>query len=899
MENFKRMFLELREKLEEKVENLYNEAEQAVIMEWGMVETMVVSQYFPEKGFGFARSENGKRYFFHINGDVENTGRRREQKILQLGQKIFSFETRVSEKGPQIVRWSENNSFIENKMDGFKKNFRVDETVIRDISQEYFIKNISNEEIQELGPVSAEFRFIISTVGMLVEVNTNAFRISLFGDETTQELFLQMSNKDQIRKVKISTPMPFKKHRDSWRGVVFPIDSLGDYLLIKESMKVGFDGYVIGENKDQYPDEEGQSRGEYVKISKLSQSDIWDIDDDDWRVALLQHKETKILGADATPNVGHIYLSNPFLEKERNDEWVCGYYAYENIPYLKFSVSTEKRKVLRDLTLPILRAYLQDEWTEKYIQDLEKEPEKFFIKKKEHIFSGNIIGEYYFLDENQLGGKNIPSADKGYENFSFLNEEKIISASERILSSRREDFEKEVQRRNYAFDKASLHLRIPTGRERVKNILANLLPGEERIRLFSTEEKLKKENLLFQFLVSDTSASSADLLSKGAIDTQTGKILFEEISGNLYGWFTVRVGGFDKIWGPWNGQTQVSSIGFSRFFSHEKDETRFYSHDGFKSIKDEFEKFGEESQKIKEILSRFEEEVKLEENLLLDTLKSQRALVARFETETKNCFQVPYEGEWSNYSLSEIRKITQNGLNELKKLSECLTPENIDERIQLVKTEAEKIKKQAIEGYTKTNVLVSEIREFFKKILAKVEVNLVLTEVGQIREFLDNAWSFLIQAEFQKAEELCNMAKELISSLSVLVVRRGQEKEAEKEPLGIPEYLLKAFGENLSSTIQFMSNVAKIETWRLDSNELSCGRSRARSTCEDAWSAMGETTDFFCGADPNDVKYYVYEHHFGEEATPVVRKEEKESYNKNPTSNDAMAEALRKAGLVK
>ncbi len=37
-----------------------------------------------------------------------------------------------------------------------------------------------------------------------------------------------------------------------------------------------------------------------------------------------------------------------------------------------------------------------------------------------------------------------------------------------------------------------------------------------------------------------------------------------------------------------------------------------------------------------------------------------------------------------------------------------------------------------------------------------------------------------------------------------------------------------------------------------------------------------------------------------EEATPVVRKEEKESYDKNlSTSNDAMAEALRKAGLVK
>ncbi len=79
---------------------------------------------------------------------------------------------------------------------------------------------------------------------------------------------------------------------------------------------------------------------------------------------------------------------------------------------------------------------------------------------------------------------------------------------------------------------------------------------------------------------------------------------------------------------------------------------------------------------------------------MFDTLKSPQAMADRFESETKDCFQIPYEGEWGNnfYSLSDIRQTTQNKLNELKSFSEGLTPENIDEQIQFILTEAEKIK---------------------------------------------------------------------------------------------------------------------------------------------------------------------------------------------------------------
>ena len=53
---------------------------------------MTVSQYFPEKGFGFAKTFKGEKYFFHISDNVENDNKRKNQKVLQTGQKIFSFK---------------------------------------------------------------------------------------------------------------------------------------------------------------------------------------------------------------------------------------------------------------------------------------------------------------------------------------------------------------------------------------------------------------------------------------------------------------------------------------------------------------------------------------------------------------------------------------------------------------------------------------------------------------------------------------------------------------------------------------------------------------------------------------------------------------------------------------
>ena len=83
-----------------------------------------------------------------------------------------------------------------------------------------------------------------------------------------------------------------------------------------------------------------------------------------------------------------------------------------------------------EILLPVLRLYLQDKWTEMYTQKLKEEPEEFFIKKKKYIFSGNLSGEYYFLDENPLGENSFPSEEikcfVKQHNCSFLKEEDVV-----------------------------------------------------------------------------------------------------------------------------------------------------------------------------------------------------------------------------------------------------------------------------------------------------------------------------------------------------------------------------------------------------------------------------------------------------------------------------------------
>lgn len=876
MKKIKELFFELREKLEEAVKNLYNEAEQAIIMEWGMCEAMIVSQYFPEKGFGFAKSFNGKRLFFHISDDVEYN--RRNKKVLSAGQKIFVYKTASDERGLKITSWSEN-SILENKIGEFKEKFSVDRTIISDMTQEFFFKNLSDEEILDLGPVSFCFNTVISIAGMQIGIDNNAFQIYISGDEETQEIFLTMSHGHSVRKIKISNPGNFKVKKDSDRGVIFSIESIEDYISIKKSVEKE-DAYIVGTPIAE----------EYFLLKK---NDLCGIDNLDWTHALLIHPETKILDARAFPAVGEITLSNPLLKEESymvNNEFEnalsvtpCGFKNYKGyqLPFFSFLVTNEKERKIMELSSKIFQKYLEDQWTKKYIQKLNEEPEEFFIKKNEYIFLGGYKGKYYFLDENPMS-VGI-SEEGGKMNFSFFNAKKIQDSCQDILDEKKEEFKRKIADSNFAqIERAKKEIEIPRNASN------------------KTEEKIGRF-ISFSYSTDNTNhgyglTTGSYLKVHKVVDAITNGVLYQEISGTEYygnGKTVTRNWGGGDGWHPRGSYSARVTSGPIKDFQAGED-----LNCSFEQVVTAFQG-GEDSLIIKEIIKHFEEKKVFEEKLFSETMISPAAMDSRFELETKDYLQIPWSGDLNCYSFGEIRRITENKLNDLKKFSKDLTLENINEKIKLVQAKAEEIKKETDQGYIRVNALLSETRIFFEKNLAEVEVSLIFTDINMVRELLDDAWRFLSQAEFEKAGESCNKAKENIPLFLCLATKRGQEKEAEVERLGIPSSILSAFNGNISMAIMFISNVSKIETWRLDSHELTCGRNRARVICEEAWSAMGETIDFFCGADPNDVKYYIYEHHFGEEASPALHREEKGYYNKNlSTSSDAMTEALRRAGLI-
>lgn len=282
--------------------------------------------------------------------------------------------------------------------------------------------------------------------------------------------------------------------------------------------------------------------------------------------------------------------------------------------------------------------------------------------------------------------------------------------------------------------------------------------------------------------------------------------------------------------------------------------------------------------------------------------KAKRNLVSNFNNQISEALTVPHvEIFYMYWSLTELGNILKNRLGALKvEMIEGLTLENYIKRVEMVKIEAEEIKNELRLQYENAKVLITKTEESFEKSLANVEHEFVSDEARIIQGQIYQAKNALQKADFTEVENICREIEHLAANLLTLTEMRKNEREELIRNNNIPGHLLDAFHGGLDCTLEFIKNVAKIETRRLNEHELTCGRSRARQICEDAWSAMGETSDFFCGADPNDVKYYIYEHHFGEDSTLVVRREEKGSYNNNlSTSNNPIEEALRRAGLIK
>lgn len=278
--------------------------------------------------------------------------------------------------------------------------------------------------------------------------------------------------------------------------------------------------------------------------------------------------------------------------------------------------------------------------------------------------------------------------------------------------------------------------------------------------------------------------------------------------------------------------------------------------------------------------------------------RQERDLVNNFDNQTHNSLIVPEEAafrdlqSWSRFK-TPAGELLERRFNELRvQMLEGLTLENLSERVETLKGKAEEIKVQLQLEYEKAQALITGTEEVLENVLIDLDATLVADKIDQARLFISMANDNLKGGNFTQVQDCCTKVKIIADNITSIAENRKQERDQLIKHKNIPEYLLEVFSGDLQTTLQFMNNVAKIDTWRLDPHEITCGRARVTSNIEAAWSAMGEESDFFCGADPNDVKYYVYQYHFGD---GLQEPEEEEGFSSTSNDNSDFAEKLRNA----
>lgn len=278
-------------------------------------------------------------------------------------------------------------------------------------------------------------------------------------------------------------------------------------------------------------------------------------------------------------------------------------------------------------------------------------------------------------------------------------------------------------------------------------------------------------------------------------------------------------------------------------------------------------------------------------------IKLHERMIANFKSTTSELIGIPKEEPFMTHSwgweITDLGRVLRSGLEEIQiEVVKNLNSYNNAELIETVKIKAEELKNNFRTEYEKAKALIASVEEKFNNILAEIEIEFIQEEVLNIRNQFAEVKSFLKKGDFIKVNNFYLEAEEMIAKLKSLSVERQRERELLIKKNNLPDYLLSAFGGDLSRALQFVDNVEQLPTEKLDDHIIGvCGRSRVKTHLEEFG---GE--NFFLGADPNDVKYYVYNYHFG-----VIEKYEEDATDDDePVSNNSIfAEAFRRAGLIK
>jgi len=285
------------------------------------------------------------------------------------------------------------------------------------------------------------------------------------------------------------------------------------------------------------------------------------------------------------------------------------------------------------------------------------------------------------------------------------------------------------------------------------------------------------------------------------------------------------------------------------------------------------------------------------ESLAAAKLRVSEKILRDFKVGIGELLIVPQEAPWQknywswSWTLNGVGKSLEKAFKEIEDEviknfnNNRLSPEEL---ILGVKIKVDEIKNDLMLQYHDSEDLLSIIQGQLENFSGDPEKVLIEEEIYELRKEISTLNSFFFEEGVEGVKDKAFILKNEVSDLGVLLDNRKKEKEKLLGNGEIPEYLLDAFCGSIKTTLKFISNVKNLPSEKLDGHIIgNCGRNRVQEHLEELGGK-----DFFCGADPNDVKYYVYEYHF--RSYSEVETEE----DCDISSNNPMAEALRKAGLL-
>ena len=178
------------------------------------------------------------------------------------------------------------------------------------------------------------------------------------------------------------------------------------------------------------------------------------------------------------------------------------------------------------------------------------------------------------------------------------------------------------------------------------------------------------------------------------------------------------------------------------------------------------------------------------------------ALERLFRKATREFRRIPSEEPWNN---SELREALKNRLDALlQEHYENLTLENIQDQIELIKTEIEKAKAEIGGQHAEAQQLVEKTKMEVNAKIDEVDNEFVETEISQAREEIQKAKDYLKSAAYGDVKATCEMAVELAGQLAELAEIRSQgkrEAEAAREEVSDDLYNLEYGYEDYDSAI--------------------------------------------------------------------------------------------------